>query len=225
MPTTFPPDAHAPESIGLQPDTSGPEPDPLKVAVFPARAFLGLGWIRAGVEKLIDVDWWTGEALRTFLTTQAPHQLSFMDAPSEWIFAPLAVPVALFVMVAQLMIGFCFLTGRKLHKALWGGIALNCIFVLMGAVTPSAFYLVIQVTLLAALSAAVVIPATIRLGRIALAGVVAASLAPSISTLHPAEVIDDPALMLITVALLAATVDALRIPWSSLSLRRLFTSP
>lgn len=220
-----PSDAPVEPALQHKPD---PEPgpiqplDPLKVAVFPARAFLGLGWIRAGTEKLIDVDWWTGDGLREFLTSQESHQLPFMRLPSEWLFAPLAVPVSLFVMVVQFIIGVCFVTGRRLQAALWAGVALNSVFVLMGAVTPSAFYLVIQLTLLAALGAHVFAPTLVRLGRVLAAAVVAVLLAPFVSTLHPAEVIDDPALMLITVAMLAASVEVLRIPWPTVSIPTLF---
>ena len=187
--------------------------DPIKVVVFPIRAFLGLGWLRAAVEKLIDLDWWTGQALRDFLIEQRADALPFMQAPTDLVFRPLAGQIAFVVMVLQFMIGAAFITGRRLCEAIWVGIMLNTTFVLMGAVDPSAFYLVMQVSLLAALGCATQAstrPRT-RLARLVGCGAVALAMAPFVSTLHPAEVIHDPALMIITIAALAASVEAIRL--------------
>ena len=67
-------------------------------------------------------------------------------------------------------------------------------FTMAGRVNPSAFYLVMQVTLLFALSRPV--GARIALRRAAVWLVPAAMFAPFARTIEPAHVIDDPALML-----------------------------
>src|SRR3712207_202863 len=36
-------------------------------SLLPIRVFLGLGWLRAAIEKLIEPMWWDGTALRFFL--------------------------------------------------------------------------------------------------------------------------------------------------------------
>ena len=181
------------------------------IVLFPIRMFLGFGWIRAGVEKFIDDGWWTGEQLRLFLIRQRGEALPFMISPIDGVFEPFAELVALLVMLGQFAIGACFVTTRMLRPALWVAVTLNVVFVAMGAVDPSVFYLVIELSLLAALALGVIggrprDPNPVSIG--AKVGV-AVALIPLITTLHPHEVIDDPAIILVTVALLAAATEAL----------------
>lgn len=187
--------------------------DSLKIVTFPARIFLALGWLRAGTEKLIDVNWWTGSELEHFLTLQRSQALPFMHPLIDRVFAPAAIIVAVLVLASQFAIGAALITGRRLQAAICLGMVLNVVFVAMGAVTPSAFYLVLQLTLLAALGqrstrSPRLASRWIRLG-VCLA--VAAAMLPLVGTLHPSEVIEDPALMLATIALLGASVDGLQI--------------
>jgi thiosulfate dehydrogenase [quinone] large subunit len=171
-------------------------------ATLPLQLFLAAGWLRAGVEKVIAPDWWTGDSLRGFLEEQRPHMLPWFRPLADGIFDPLAPVVAWAVLWIQLGIGACLLTNRHVQRALWAGIALNVCFVMAGRVNPSAFYLVMEVALLFALSRAV--GETIAVRR-AIAWLVPATLlAPFARSLHPAAAIDDPALMLAFLCVIAA---------------------
>jgi len=184
----------------------------MTIVLFPIRFFLGLGWLRAGTEKLINPDWWTADSLNAFLVQQRGLALPFMPWLIDHQFAPLATPIALAVMISQFAIAAAFLTTRMLRPALWVAVTLNCVFVAMGAVSPSVFYLAIELTLLAALANGVfgeqhrTFPKPWSIG--AKIGAAIACL-PYIETLQPDEVIDDPAIILATVAAIAAATEAL----------------
>jgi uncharacterized membrane protein YphA (DoxX/SURF4 family) len=178
---------------------------PARIALFPARTFLALGWIRAGVEKLIDTNWWDGTYLRSFLDDKQDTMLPFLTPATDIIGARTAVLVSFIVLILELAIGVCLITGRRLPHALAFATALNLAFVALGAVTPSAFYLVLQMTLLFALYLRRPDPSPWR-ERIAIGLSLAAAtaLTPFIRTIHPHEVIQDPAIMLATLAILTA---------------------
>jgi uncharacterized membrane protein YphA (DoxX/SURF4 family) len=185
---------------------------PMTIVLFPIRFFLGLGWMRAGTEKLIDPEWWTGIKLNGFLERQRELSLPFMPWFIDQLFEPLATPIALVVMASQFTIGFAFLTTRMLRLALWAAVTLNCVFVAMGAVSPSVFYLVIELTLLAALANGVFDESRRRAPKPWSIGAklgAAVACLPYVETVHPADVIDDPAIILATVATIAAATEAL----------------
>ncbi len=181
------------------------------ILLFPIRMFLGFGWLRAGIEKVIDWSWWTGEELQRFLIEQRPLALPFMEPLIDGLFEPFVVAISLTVMIAQLAIGVAFVTTRYFRQALWVGVAMNLVFVAMGAVDPSVFYLVIQLSLLAAVSLGLFggerrEPNPVSVGlKLGAAGVMGAMA----MTIAPADVIHDPAVILATVALLAAATEAL----------------
>ena len=75
------------------------------ILLFPIRMFLGFGWLRAGIEKVIDWSWWTGEELQRFLIEQRPLALPFMEPLIDGVFEPFVVAISLAVMIAQLAIG------------------------------------------------------------------------------------------------------------------------
>lgn len=182
------------------------------IVLFPIRIFLGFGWMRAGVEKFMDESWWDGTHLAGFLTEQRSAALPFMAPVIDHVFVPLVEPISLLVMLMQFAIALGFVTTRLLRPALYAGILLNVAFVLLGAVNPSVFYLVIELSLLAALNIGLLgndprPPSTISVG--AKFGV-ALACAPYITTLHPADVIDDPAIILATVAAISAATESLR---------------
>lgn len=172
------------------------------IALLPVQLFLAAGWARAGVEKLIDPHWWDGRKLLDFLALQRPHMLPFFVWFTDVLVAPIVVVVAGAVMVSQFAIAGCLAANRFVRPALWGGVMLNVAFTLSGRVNPSAFYLVMQLALLFALSRP--ISMVIARRRATLWLMVAAFILPFARTLHPALVIDDPALMLAFVAGLAA---------------------
>ena len=180
----------------------------------PLRLFLAAGWLRAGVEKAIDPNWWTGDLLDRFLAEQRPHMLPFFRSFSDALIQPLAVPVAWLVVGVQIAIGVGLLFGRFPRRALWMGVALNVCFTIAGRVNPSAFYLVMELALLIGLSRPTNL--TIAWRRATLWLVPAVLVLPFARTLAPEAVIDDPALMIAFVCGLAAVST---IAWSAAHLR------
>lgn len=193
---------------------------PVSILLFPVQFFLGLGWIRAGVEKLISPAWWDGSALTTFLDGHADTTIGFMSTVSSTIFAPLAVPISLLVMFTQPLIGFSLITQRAMRLALAWGITLNVVFVLMGAVSPSAFYLVIELALLTAVDLGLLghPPRTPNPKVAVLWAAVALAAAPYVTTLAPAKVIEDPGIMIVTIGAIAAATETLRLVAARLAL-------
>ena len=170
--------------------------------LLPLRLFLAAGWLRAGVEKMIEPDWWTGDLLADFLNEQRTEMLPFFRVFADAFVSPFTGPVAWLVVEAQIAIGLCLLLGRHTKQALWAGVVLNLTFVMSGRVNPSAFYLVMEIVLLFALSRPVPVHTAVR--RAVLWSIPALAVLPFASTIAPAEVIDDPALMLSFVSGLAA---------------------
>lgn len=182
--------------------------------LLPLRLFLAAGWLRAGVEKVIEVDWWSGALLDEFLAVQRPHMLPFFGTFADVVLDPLAMPVAWLVVVAQLAIGTCLLLGRAPRRALWAGVVLNLCFTMAGRVNPSAFYLVMELAILVGISRPTDL--TIAWRRATLWLVPAAFVLPFARTLEPAAAIEDPALMLAFVGALAALAT---VAWSAAHLR------
>ena len=172
--------------------------------------FIASGWLRAGAEKLVDPQWWTGATLEQFLVDHAGAELALYSPFTDSVVAPAAVAVAWFVAAVQVLVGISLLVGWSPRVALVAGMALNVQFVLAGAVNPSAFYLVIQGALL--VWSIDQLPARQRERAWGWLTPVAVGLfflcVPFIGTLHPADAIDDPALMLCFLAVLVVVADA-----------------
>jgi|GEM_PF-5866697 len=193
-----------------------PEPprgvSPFRLALFPARIFLALGWTRAGVEKLIDPDWWTGNYLLEFLNAQQDTALPIATLFTDLIDTRLAIAISFVVLAIELVLGFCLLTGKRLTSALAVACGLNAVFVSLGAVNPSTFYLVLQLTLaMAMIAGRPVVSVTKNAAVIGGCGLFGLTMTPFISTLHPHEVIEDPAIMLATLAMLVAATLGIRL--------------
>lgn len=192
-----------------------PEAVRAAVVLLPLRLFLAAGWLRAAAEKLIDPEWWSGDALRAFLADQHHEALPFFRPVMTGLIAPLAVQVAIVVAVAQVLIGIAIAVGRPLRLALWAGVVLNVVFVMCGRVNPSAFYLVMEAALLYAISSGHLShrvsrePGARSFVWIGAWLAFAAAMTPYVRTLEPADVIDDPAMMLVFLSVvMAATTFA-----------------
>ena len=165
------------------------------------QVFIGLGWLRAAAEKLIDLHWWAGDGISEFLSAHDEMTVGWYVPIAEVVDSQ-AVIVAVVVLAAQLVAGLALVAGRFVGVGLAVGIFLNLNFVAAGAVNPSAFYLLSQ--------GALVLWSAERRGgdhgdrsRLVAAAVGGATVAvvsvPFIHTLHPAAVVDDPAVMLVLV--------------------------
>ena len=183
--------------------------------LLPIRIFLAAGWLRAGIEKLVDADWWSGDGLRTFLDEQRATALPPFRPVIERTIQTFGLIVAFVVVATEIGCGIAIMTGRPLRAALRCAVVLNITFVLCGEINPSAFYLVMEMVLLVAVADGTIgthpTPPTRRTYAFAAALlIVAGALVPCIRTLEPAAVITDPAIMLVFLALLHAATLVLR---------------
>jgi uncharacterized membrane protein YphA (DoxX/SURF4 family) len=168
--------------------------------LMPIRIFLAVGWLRCGIEKLGDGQWWDGTQLRSFVVDQRPLALPWFRPFLELLVAP-APLVSFVVMVTEIGCGVAIAVGRPLRAALRWGVVLNTTIVLAGVVNPSAFYLIMQIVLLFAIAEGTIgahrsVPTSRTLCAAGLCATAATVVLPSIRTLRPAGVITDAAAML-----------------------------
>lgn len=180
-------------------------------AIVLTQLFFGLGWARAASEKLISSSWWSGETISAFVVEHKSSTLVWFEpvASAAWMFAPV---VAVCVFVAQFAVAASMLTNKMLGLGLAVGTALNLSFIAIGAVNPSAFYVLAQgaIALWLIGSRRPTKRLSDQLRFLAAAGIaVAAVSVPSLQMPHPATVIDDPAAMMITLGGLSALVAEL----------------
>lgn len=168
--------------------------------------FMGLGWMRAATEKILDGTWWTGEYLTDFIDDNEDVGLGLFHGFLDLAIEPNVVIVSLIILLMQLGIGTALLAGRATKTALSAGMFLNLNFIAAGAIDPSVFYLLAQGAVLLWLAERSGHRNTVE--NLEIAGfsglALAAVAAPSVTTLDPAEVIHDPALMLVTVGVMTA---------------------
>ncbi len=159
--------------------------------------FIGFGWLRAVAEKTIDPGWWTGAVIKDFVITHQDATLGWYQPFIDAVVTPAAPMVALLVVAFQLAAGLSLATGRRIGLGLGVGMFLNMHFLAAGAVTPSAFYLLAQGAIaLWIAEQAPTFTSMKRLGLVAAGAMFLAGLSlPFISTVHPAHVIEDPAVM------------------------------
>lgn len=206
--------------------------------LLPLRVFIGLGWLRAATEKLVDPGWYDGTELTAFLEQQlgwSQEAFPFYGVLMETVFMPGATVLGIIVILAQLFAGVSILAGYCTNAGLLVGLVMNVNFVLAGAVDPSTFYIVIQLVLFFGGAGAVLsvdaAHGTDRHGPLLTAprreaggqgeqhprvyGIIAAvcllfavAMAPYVSTLAPATVVEDPAMILVVLALFGAGASA-----------------
>lgn len=178
--------------------------------------FLGFGWLRAAIAKIISSDWWSGDPIREFAALHADETLPYYEPVIEHIIAPAVVLVAIATVAIQLFIASTILSGWKIHWGLLVATALNINIIVAGGVDPSIFYLMLQGAL--ALWLIETKPDSERsesLSKMVLrvGAAIAILSAPFVRTLQPKHVIEDPAAVLTTygVCLVVATAISLKI--------------
>ena len=161
--------------------------------------FIGAGWLRAAVEKVLDPTWWGGTTIRVFVADHAPLTLPWYRSVVDILVLPNVILVAVLVVLAQLLAGAALITGRHVRAGLMVGIFVNLNFVAAGAVNPSIFYLVCQAALLLWMlqfrTPSGIAGHTLRWLPAASIALFALS-APFIASFDPAAVIGDPAMVL-----------------------------
>ena len=203
-----------------------------KVYLLPLRLFIGVGWLRAGLEKWLESGWHDGSALTQFLEAHVVGgqvAFPFYAQLVQTVFVPTSLELGLLIMVCQLLVGLAVITGTLTNLALLGGLFMNLNFILVGEPVPSTFYVMMQLVLLLSnigatlgldaflskrvrfflLSAKPANRGYSRLERSVMGGVfalslgAALSLVPRIETFGPASV-HDPAMILFILALFTA---------------------
>lgn len=139
----------------------GSGPDSLSLDaryLIPLRWFIGVGWLRAFAEKVIEPGWREGTELGRFLSDHVATgaiPFPFYESLARGTFSDHVVVLAWIVMLAELLVGAALLTGTLTQAAILGDIFMNINFILVGEPTPSIFYIPIQVVVLASHSGAI----------------------------------------------------------------------
>ncbi len=178
---------------------------PVWALLLPLRLVLAVGWLRAGWANLVAPGWFDGVGVRSFLMSHQGDELALMTSVVDGVLMPLAAPIAWVVVAAQLFCGLTLLVGRFLRSALVLGLAMSVTFALLGAVTPHAASIVMQLVLLLAVLTGAIGRSGARAWRPRMVVgvgfmVLAAVLGTFVRTLSPARLADDPAAVLATIA-------------------------
>ena len=76
--------------------------------MLPLRLFIGLGWTRAGLEKLIDVEWHSGASLTTFFNGQIDDRMiyfPFYERLVNDLFMPHVQLMSWIIIIGELLAG------------------------------------------------------------------------------------------------------------------------
>lgn len=163
--------------------------------------FVGLGWIRAAIEKVIDVHWWQGIVIDSFVADHSHLTLWWFRPFINDVVLPNSQAFSVMIVAGQLIAGAALISGRFLIVGLYIGMTMNLAFILAGAVDPSIFYLLLQAVLALWLFENSV---SRDLGLrsltfiMASAAVLAVASVPFVMTVQPSRVVEDPAMVLVT---------------------------
>jgi hypothetical protein len=120
--------------------------------LLPLRIWIGLGWLRIGIANALQPEWLDGTALIGFLHRQAEAgtaPLSLYPDLVVDIAERAATPLGMIVVCCQIAIGLGLITGTLTNLALLTAILFNVNLILIGVPSPSQYYIVSEVVLLA----------------------------------------------------------------------------
>lgn len=180
-----------------------------------AQLFLGFGWLRAVVAKLVDPDWWAGGIIDEFVGEYDSKTIGWYRPILDSLIVDYTVAWAVVVVALEMFVAVALLTSMRVGTGLAAAIFLNVNFLLVGSTNPSVFYLILQFGLVLWMleSSTAFAANTRRLRLLSVGGVGLAFVClPYVRTMDPAGVIDDPALVLAmwSVCGVVATVVARR---------------
>ncbi len=170
------------------------------------RLFIGIGWLRAVVEKLIEPAWRDGTEIVAFVEGYSVWTLGWYRPIVDNLVVPNIRAVLFFLIASQIFAAVTLLSGRLLAFGIGVGIFMNLNFLVAGSVDPNVFYLLAQGAIAFWLVESG--PATKwRLRSLSMVAIVIYALTMisihSITTLHPTRVIIDPAMMFVFLGLSA----------------------
>ena len=169
--------------------------------------FLAVGWLRAAVAHGLSGSWWSGDEIMEFLDDTEQLRLPLYEPFVDALVRPVPLLTAGVVILLQLIVGLALVT--NIRPVMWAsvGIGLNVNFIMAGQVNPSVFYVAMALAVIlgilwdrleAGKAHRTAIQATV------VAVVFLALFAPFTTTLDPANVIEDPSLILILLSSLFA---------------------
>ncbi|CAN5863458.1 hypothetical protein BH23ACT4_BH23ACT4_07350 [soil metagenome] len=170
------------------------------------RLFIGIGWLRAVAEKLIEPAWRDGTEIIAFVDGYSVWTLGWYRPIVDNVIIPNFQLVLIILIAAQIFVAVTLLSGRLLAYGVGVGIFMNLNFLVAGSVDPNVFYLMGQGAIAFWLVESG--PASKwRLRSLSLVAVTVYVMAmvsiPSITTIHPTRVIIDPAMMFVFLGLSA----------------------
>jgi uncharacterized membrane protein YphA (DoxX/SURF4 family) len=133
-------------------DTTGIAQRRVALLLLPLRLWIGLGWLRAGIANALQPEWLDGTALIGFLHGQAEAGTAPLSLYTDLISdlaARAPTPLGMIVVAGQIAIGLGLITGTLTNLALLMAILINVNLILAGVASPSQYYIVIEVVLLA----------------------------------------------------------------------------
>lgn len=173
--------------------------------------FIGLGWLRATVSKIVDAAWWDGTVVEQFVAANLETAVPWYAPFQEQVVPEVLPAVVVVVVLGELVAAVTLLSGRALATGLTVGMSLNLAFLLGGQVDPSVFYLFLQATLcLWLLEQQLATRTSIRLLTFFMVAGAALALAsvPFVRNLDPSLVVEDPAAVLATYSLSISVATA-----------------
>lgn len=111
------------------------------------RIVLGFGWLMAGVEKMSDPAWHSGDTLTLFLHNQIGVNavyFPFYEMLITELFLPNVVLLSWIVLMGEWLVGMALITGTLTNVALFFGVLMNVNYIMAGVIDPSILYIVIQ---------------------------------------------------------------------------------
>lgn len=177
--------------------------------VFVPQLFLAFGWLRAGVSHKIRTEWRSGQDLRDFVAAQSGDAIVWYHLFLNHVVDNIPTVIAVTVVSIQLLVGVALLVNWNPLAALSAGAFLNLNFVLSGEVNPSVFFLVMAASIVSwHLDRNMGSVVKQHLVRTFVPGAIGANavLAVDVKSIHPVDVIEDPASVLIFTIVLGSFI-------------------
>ncbi len=169
------------------------------------QVFLAFAWGRSAVAHALDGGWWRGEVVLRFLGAETGLRLDPYQFVLAGLIEPMAAPVAVLIVAAELAIALLLILNYRVPVALGLAVFLNVQLILAGQVSPSVFFLIASLGLVIwrlEISAGQVTLQRLSEASALVGIVVVAFLGPAVRTLSPNGVLEDPAFVLIFVSAL-----------------------
>ena len=117
----------------------------------PLRVFLGIGWVRASIEKIEDPIWSEKNGkLKNLLEESINNGIAF-NFYEEFLIEIVIPNIEIWaniIIIGQALCGVSLILGAFTNLGLLGAMFMNFNFILIGAVNPSVFYIIVQLVLL-----------------------------------------------------------------------------